>query len=612
MPATDPRSQSAEISRGKILLVAAVLSLATLWAYVHTFRGPFIFDDKPAILENPTIRHLWPLTEVFSPPSIGSSVTGRPLVNLSFAINYAISGENPWSYHALNLLIHVLGGLALFGIVRLSLGFPIVPEALRGLALPTGAVIAALWLLHPLQTESVSSVVQRTESLVGLFFLLTLYAFIRGIQSARPTKWLTLSFLACLAGMAAKEVMVTAPLIVLWYDRTFVAGSLRNAWRQRPRYYLGLFATWGLLALLVLTAGGTRGEAAGFGLGITPWTYALTQCGAIIHYLRLAFWPSSLVLDYGTDVTRHLGDVLPQALLLLALAVATIWACLRRPLAGFLGAWFFVILAPSSSIVPLVSQTVAEHRMYLPLAAVIALVVGAATKRFGRKALLVALVFAIILMTETQVRNRIYETELSAWTDTVAKAPLNARAQINLAESLIVLGRPADALAPAAAAVALRPGYAEAQTNLGIALTQLGHPDEALPHCEEAVRLQPDHARNHSNLGATLLHLDRAAEAAKEFEAALTLSNNARERTALRRNLGSAYFHSGRIPAAIAEYEAVLKEAPESAETHYSLGLALGLNQRYDEAIAQLKETLRLQPNHAPAREALDALQHAP
>ncbi|MDB6127847.1 MAG: hypothetical protein JWM35_1743, partial [Verrucomicrobia bacterium] len=472
--------------------------------------------------------------------------------------------------------------------------------------------VAALWLLHPLQTESVSSVVQRTESLVGLFFLLTLYLFIRGIQSAGPTKWLTLSFVACLVGMSAKEVMVTAPLIVLWYDRTFVAGSLRNAWRQRSRYYLGLAATWGLLALLVLTAGGSRGEAAGFGLGITPWTYAFTQCRAIVHYLKLAFWPNPLVLDYGTDVVRHFGDVLPQVVLLGTLVTATIWACVRRPLLGFLGVWFFVIIAPSSSVVPLVSQTVAEHRMYLPLAALVALVVGAATVRFGREALTIAWVVALLLMSQTQVRNRIYQTELAAWNDTVAKMPMNPRAQINLAECLIVLGRPADALEPATIAVALRPNYAEAQTNLGIALTQLGRPAEALPHCEAAVRLQPDRARNHSNLGATLLRLNRAPEAAQEFEAALKLSTNPREIAAVRRNLGSAYFHSGKIPAAIAEYEAVLKETPESAETHYSLGLALGLSQRYDEAIAQFQETLKLQPNHAAAREALDALQHPP
>jgi len=595
-------------SRRNLLLAGALLGLAAVAAYHGTFSVPFLFDDRTAILDNPTIRQLWPLTSALSPPNDGSGVTGRPLVNLSLALNHALSGEAVWSYHALNLLIHLGTGLALFGLVRRTLRQPAVPERLRADALPVGFTVAALWLVHPLLTESVTSIIQRTESLMGLFYLLTLYGFIRGVQSARPSGWLGLSVAACLLGMTAKEVMVSAPLVVFLADRTFVAGTFRAAWRQRWRYYLGLAGTWLVLGWLVLHAGGSRGTAAGFGLGVTPWTYALTQCQAILLYLKLSVWPHPLVFDYGTDVVRHLGDVWWQAGLLLLLLGVTGWALVRRPLGGFLGACCFLILAPSSSVVPLVTQTMAEHRMYLPLAAVLTLGVTAAYARAGRAALGAALVLAAGFAVLTIRRNQDYRSELALWTDTVAKAPGNARAQLNLSEILINAGQPAAALDHAAEAVRLHPTSAEAQNNVGIALVQLGRPADASGYCREAFRLRPNYAKAHSNLGIALLKSGQLPEAITEFEAALRLDPGSPDTLTLRHNLGIALLASHRLPEAIAQFEAVLQANPDSVETHYYLALALGLSDRLTEAAEHLEAVLRLKPDHADARAALEAL----
>ena len=195
---------------------------------------------------------------------------------------------------------------------------------------------AALWALHPLQTESVTCIAQRTESLCGLFYLLTLYAFARatllavqpapGWSALTPTRWLVLSVLSCLLGMATKEVMVTAPVLVFLFDRTFVARSFAAAWRARRSYYVALAATWlGLLALLFLGSG-ARGASAGFGLGVTGWTYLLKQGEAVLLYLRLAVWPYPLVLDYGTAVGRPDLPFLGQGLAVVALLLG---ACSR-------------------------------------------------------------------------------------------------------------------------------------------------------------------------------------------------------------------------------------------------------------------------------------------
>ena len=157
-------------------------------------------------------------------------------------------------------------------------------------ATPLALAVALLWAVHPLQTESVTYVVQRAESLVGLFYLLTLYGLVRGATAARPLGWYAVAALACLLGMATKEVMVSAPLVALLYDRTFLAGSFREAVRRRYGLYMALAATWPLLEQLIYASWG-RGNTAGFDAGVNCWTYLGMQCQAIVHYLRLCAWP---------------------------------------------------------------------------------------------------------------------------------------------------------------------------------------------------------------------------------------------------------------------------------------------------------------------------------
>jgi len=488
-------------SRWTISIAAGVLVVAVLAANWNSFAGPFVFDDLGSIVENPTIRALG---RALSPPhEQGVTVGGRPLLNLSFALNYAVSGNAVWSYHALNLAIHLAAALTLFGVMRRTLLRPQMRERFGAIATPLALTTAALWALHPLQTESVTYIVQRAESLMGWFYLFALYAFVRATEGepsdAQPPArhralWRVLSIGACALGVATKETMVSAPLIVLLYDRTFVSGNFRAAWRERRGYYVALAATWIPLAWLALGTGG-RGGTAGFDTAVSAWTYALTQCGAVAHYLRLVFWPQPLVFDYGVNMVRHAADVALPALLVVSLLGAIVVALVRRPALGFLGAWFFAVLAPSSSFVPIASQPVAEHRMYLPLAAVLALLVPVAGAWLGRWILWVWLVAGIICGALTWRRNETYRTELALWSDTVLHRPGNARAQSNLGNALLAVGRAADAVPHYEEALRLNPDYADAENNLGRALVELGRPADAIPHLEAALRAKPDSVR---------------------------------------------------------------------------------------------------------------------
>src|ERR1043166_2069224 len=277
-------------------LIPLILVGAGLMAYHNSFSGPFIFDDLAAIQNNDHIRRLWPLSRVLTAPA-QTTAAGRPVVCLSLALNYAAGRLNVWGYHAVNLAIHIAAALVLYGILRRTL----MTEALRadyGEDAPWLAMAAALvWMLHPLQTSCVTYVIHRAESLMGLFYLVTLYCVIRGADSLKPSGWYTGAVVASALGMATKETMVTAPLVVLLYDRIYLGGSFREIGLKRWPLYAGLAMTWAELGVLV--SGRVRTESVGFGFeNVTFADYARTQCEVIIHYVRLAFWPRPLVLDY--------------------------------------------------------------------------------------------------------------------------------------------------------------------------------------------------------------------------------------------------------------------------------------------------------------------------
>ncbi|OLC83840.1 MAG: hypothetical protein AUH72_03445 [Acidobacteria bacterium 13_1_40CM_4_65_8] len=201
-----------------VVLIAAVTSAA----YASSFAGVFVFDDGPAIADNPHIHHLWPLsTAMAAPPD--STVSGRPIVSLTLALNYALTPDL-WGYHAVNLAIHVLAALTPFGIVRRTLATGVRHVSDTSLT-PLALCIALLWAVHPLQTSAVTYVVQRAESLMGLFHLLTLYCAIRAIDGPW---WIVAALVACALGMATKESMVTAPLIVVAWDWFFAPQQMRR------------------------------------------------------------------------------------------------------------------------------------------------------------------------------------------------------------------------------------------------------------------------------------------------------------------------------------------------------------------------------------------------
>jgi hypothetical protein len=537
-----PKATSGEPSPLRRTAPAAIIIiLAGILAYHNSLHGPFIFDDFKSIVSNQTIRHLRPLWEVLAPPGRWVAVQNRPIVNLSLAINYAIGDLDVLGYHVFNLAVHILAALTLFGIIQRTLLLPRLPERLAGTATPLALITALIWTVHPLQTEAVTYVIQRTESMMGLFYLLTLYCVIRGAWASRPGRWYLAAVAACAIGTSCKEVIVSAPLVVLLYDRVFLSRSFKEVFRRRWPLYVGLAATWVLLAALVLPAGG-RGTAP----GVDPWQavrcYGLTQFVVVARYLGLCFWPHPLILDYGVCPIDKVALSLPHAIFIVLLLVATVLALRYRPWLGFLGAWFFVILAPSSSVVPLMAQSAAEKRMYLPLAAVVAGAVVCAyvlgqhlwdrlgcpdnlRKVAGRRVgLALAGATVLSLGVLTVKRNGDYRSELAIWQDTVRKLPGNWRAWYHRGVAHAKQGNHDQAISDYNQAIELSPTFAATYKDRGKAYGAKGEDGKAINDFTTAIRLNPEFAWAYYYRGNAWARRNNHGRAASDYTTAIELS----------------------------------------------------------------------------------------
>ncbi len=579
--------------------VPAGLCIALVCAV--TFAGgmsaPFFFDDLGSIAENPHIRSLWPLSSALSAPD-QATVDGRPLVALSLALNHHLGGLDVAGYHLFNLLVHIASACLLMGLLRRTLRTPRLETTCGRHADIVAFAAALLWAVHPLQTETVVYVVQRTELLAGGFYLALLYAVVRFRTDGPVGRWSAVAIVAAFAGMACKETMVTAPVVAWLFDAVFLTGpksmrgttnghgvgttaapalapqpplslgpALLQALRSAPWLYLGLFASWGLLATLI--AAGPRNETVGFHLGVSAWESLLTQATVIPMYLRLAVWPHPLSVSYEWPIVSTLSAALPGALVVVALLAGTLWALVKRPVLGFCGAFFFIVLSPSSSFVPIVTEIAAERRMYLPLAAVVVLaVVGlqrllvavAQPRRRAGLATAGLVLAAGIPAFGSAVRVDDFASVETIWRDVIAKQPDNAYARFELCVELKRQQRYEEALEEVLLSIELEPRHFGSRVALGDVLFNLGAVEDAIAAYQVPLGMDRADAPLHHNLGLALAHAGRIDEAVTRFREALQFDPDYADAHV---NLGVLLLHQGDPLAARDEARAALAVAPK-------------------------------------------------
>jgi Flp pilus assembly protein TadD len=596
------------------MALAATLAAVGVLAYANSFNSPFILDDQSAILNNQQIRTLWPLTLPLSPPD-ETPVARRPLVNLSFAINFAAGGLDVAGYRRGNLILHLLAALALFGLVRRTLTLDALTPRFGKHATALAFTSALLWMLHPLQTEVVNYISQRTAAMMGLFYLLTLYCSVRGL-AGRTRRWRVAAVVACAAGMACKESMATAPILVALFDRAFVFPSFRAMVRHRAYFYAALAGTWVLLAALI--ASGSR-STVGFDAGTGPWDYLLNQLPILVTYLRLVVWPRELVIDYGVPVPLTLDKVVWPAVVVISLIVSAAVAIRYRPRAGFLLAAVFITLAPTSSIVPIATEVGAERRMYLPLAAIAVLAVcatyrawcvvpgqlgqyAAVTVALRRHAAWAAAVTvstaAALFFTGTIVRNREYHSLLKLAQTAVERRP-HGRVYFMLGNALSLTGQRAAAVSHFRRSAR---DFAPAHFALGVERLSEGQLEQGVGDLRTFVRLMPEHpsvASARHMLAMALAAQGKRDEAIAELQHVLAVGQASASVHGL---MGELLLESGQHAEAVTHLERSLSRRPNDARMHNVLGTALARIGRLREAEVHFRRATELDPAMEAAR----------
>jgi tetratricopeptide (TPR) repeat protein len=616
--------------------------------YANSLSAPFIFDDQIAVVDNPAIRSL---SGAWSQPR-NTPLAGRPIVALTFALNFAANDIDPASYHATNVAIHIGCALLMFGLIRRTLRTPSLTPRFGAAASDLAFASALVWVVHPLTTDAITYITQRTESLMALCFLLTLYASLRAAERSTlgDRRWTMVCVVACGLGMGVKESMVTAPLVVVLFDRVFLFDSFRAAVATRWRLYLGLASTW--IVLISQLAAAPREGSAGFATGVSVWTYLLNQCVMIARYIRLAVWPSDLVINYGPPVSYAPIDVLPHAILVVALLVLTLAAFRWNAAAAFLGAWFFIALAPSSSVVPIATEVGAERRMYVPLMAMTtATVLGLFSVRSVRQRLsrsaaaLLLAIAAVALGVATIVRNTehhswmtLAQTTLERWPTDVAHAAVGSelarqrrdeealpllrigarsdvRARYNLGIALFNLKRYDEAIDALDVLVKEHPMREEApwaRRLMGHAYIRLARWPDAIMQLRTTLAMTPadTEARRllvdaHNSYGVDLAQAQKFIEAIAQFRAALSYDDR---NPSARYNLATALYDAGQMNDSFTEVERAIAARPANADAHHLKAKLLALQGRRAESLATFETAIRLRPDDPVIREDLAQL----
>lgn len=500
-----------------------------LAAYHNSLAGAFVFDDHGMVVDPDLGRPLQ------------GRLAGRPVVSLSFTLNYWLDGFQTRGYHLVNLLIHALTALTLFDLIRQTLSLPQLNKRYEKSAGWIALSATLLWLVHPLNTQAVTYIVQRCESLMGLLVLVAIWCYLRGHQH-EDYRWYWLAGFACILASGCKEITLAVPVLVTLYDRLFLAESWRETiHRWRPLAILTIGPILGIVWLMIRGVLTDASGTVGFSIRrFTPWTYALTQMEVLPHYVGLAFWPRNLCLDYlDWPVRSRLVDVWPWATGLSLALVLTCWGLLTLRRWSFIPAWFFVILAPTSSVVP-IQDPAFEHRMYLPLIAVIlatVLLVEFITRFFPLKIrVCVSTVLTVVLLVvwtiRTVQRNEDYASEERLLAATLAIRPDNARSRMLYAEQLLVKGQAREALVHAERAMQ-RPDLVGDPTIEARCHQELGHLDEAERLLRKFLESREASGPGHYFLASVLLQAGKPNEAEPHARQAREIQKDLRSRLIL-------------------------------------------------------------------------------
>jgi tetratricopeptide (TPR) repeat protein len=580
----------------------ALIVILGLAAYLNTFSAPFTFDTVLNITENPMVR------DVANIPSILAGTEGtfasRPLMHATFALNYHLDGLDPRGYHALNIALHLANGILLFFLILLTGKFMGFPE--REVT-QSATLSALLFTLHPVQTEAVTDIVNRSVLLATTFYLSGMILFLKAVTSEKRRGFFVAAlFLASLLGMGSRENFATFPVMLFLYDLFFVSKFRLRQTASHWWAYVPVLLSLGYMAHIILSHTYDTGTEF-VGAGLPHMDYFLTQFNVHWTYLRLLVIPVGQNLDYDYRISKTLFE-LPTLLSFIGYAglwIAGLVFVKRRPVLVFPLLWFMVVLLPISFGVTLLDlrldDVIFEHRLYLPGAAFfvipgIALCLLLRDSRTLAAGVALAVLLPFALGGVAYARNSLWKTSVGIWRDAADKSPMKARPHNNLGLAYADEGQYRKAAEHYERALKIDPNYIESYNNLCVLYQELGEMERAIKYCRIATSKASGYAKAHFNLGNAYRMKGMLEKAVVEYELAADLGL-----PDAFMNLGIIYKNRGLLDKAIEYHRRAISLRPEKAAAHMNLGNALAAKGLSKEAIKSYIAAIRLKPDFMEA-----------
>lgn len=670
-----------------LLLHLALIAVLGLLAYSNTFDVPFQFDDIENIVGNPMFNDFSYFTDSASAERLGhyrnvfTLIKTRSVGYLTFFANYKVHGLRVAGFHIVNLVIHIVNAVLVYFLINLTFRTPFLRmSVLKNRSCYIGLFSALFFVLHPVQTQAVTYIVQRFTSLATMFYLMSLVLYIQyrlrkielkakapechlhkngnpetlakktraefdsTIKSWNNKRGTVLLYCAALLfavlAMKTKEIALTLPLVVAFYEFIFFRAGLK-----RRIIYLFPF----LVAMLIIPLSymflirmdSSIEELMGYADNITRaqeisrLDYFFTEFRVIVTYLRLLVLPVNQNVDYDYPV-YHSIFALPVFLsMIVLLGVFGFGVCLlyrahiidrgseahssfitdhASRLVAFGIFWFFITLSVESSVIPL--QVIYEHRIYLPSVGIFSSLVVMAfllMERYGKitirhSAVSLAVLLLLLFSCATYMRNTIWKNTMTLWEDSVRKSPQKARPHVNFGNALMFKGEIDGAIKHYDTAVKLEPDLAEAYNGLGCAYNAKGLIEKAIEYFRIAIKMKPDITEAHVNLGAIYASNGLIDKAIEHFQTVIKLRPEYAE---AHRNLGIVYNRKNLSDKALEHLNTALRLKPNDADTHYYLGIACADNGFAEKAEEHFHATIKIKPDHVKAHNKLGILYKA-
>jgi len=587
VPAEPDIDSQDKAHRETVYQITALLVIVGLgiFIYSNTLESPFYFDDRANITENTRIR----LTELslkgIYEAGFKSILSQRPIANISFALNYYFGEYNIVGYHYVNIGIHILAGIFLYFFVKNTLRIPLLQQRYPDYRW-ISFFAALLWLVHPIQIQSVSYIVQRMNSLAAMFYILSMLLYVKGRLKGRDGRrswpWLTGSVVAGVLAFGSKEISATLPFFIFLYEWYFFQ-NLSGSWLKRcVPYIAGIVVIFVLLGLFYLDFKPveqimSRYERRDF----TMPERLLTQSRVVIYYISLLAYtaPGRLNLDHYFTISQSLFNpltTLPAIAAVFGLIGLAVYLAKKERLISFCILWFFGNLAIESSFLGL--ELIFEHRVYLP-SMLVYMVVTVLVWRFVKRDWVNVAVFSIVvvvLSAGSYKRNSMWSDPVTLWRDCANKLSKKPRPNYNLAYFLNQEGQTAEAIKYYKQTLELDPNHFAAHSNLGLALIDIGEINQAVVHFNKALRLDPDSADAHCNIGLAFHRQNKLDKAIEYYNRALLLKPRSSK---VHDNLAMSYYQQGKVGKAISHWTEAIELEPDSLNALNNLSWVLSTHQ---------------------------------